>query len=565
MVPGIDRGNPVNINHGETSLETIAVALFLLLAVAVSGALARMFPLLLPLPLVQIAFGAAIASVASLGVELQPDIFFLLFLPPLLFLDGWRIPKQGLFRDKATILELAFGLVVFTVVGIGYFVSWMIPAMPLAVAFALAAIVSPTDPVAVSAIAAHVPIPRRLMHILEGESLLNDASGLVCMRFAVTAALTGVFSPLDALGTFLWIAIGGVAIGAGVTWIATVSKNWVSQHFGEDTGSQILISLLIPFGAYLLAEHLQCSGILAAVAAGITMSYVEQSGRALAVTRVRRSAVWDLVQFSANGIIFVLLGEQLPQLFTGAARVVSETGHHESIWLLVYVVAITLALAVLRFLWVWTSLRFTLFRAALKGQHPYMPGWRLIAAASLAGVRGTITLAGVLTLPLTMNDGSPFPARDLAVFLAAGIIIVSLVAASLGLPYLLRNLELPPEPSGQEQEDLARVAAAEVAIQAVEQAQHEMGEGRSDADLYSDAGVRIMELYRQRIDSRSKTGKEAALARKIDEIERKLRLVGLRAERSEFYRMARARQLSDETARKLVREVDLLESRFGMK
>jgi CPA1 family monovalent cation:H+ antiporter len=565
MVPGIDRGNPVNINHGETSLETIAVALFLLLAVAVSGALARMFPLLLPLPLVQIAFGAAIASVASLGVELQPDIFFLLFLPPLLFLDGWRIPKQGLFRDKATILELAFGLVVFTVVGIGYFVSWMIPAMPLAVAFALAAIVSPTDPVAVSAIAAHVPIPRRLMHILEGESLLNDASGLVCMRFAVTAALTGVFSPLDALGTFLWIAIGGVAIGAGVTWIATVSKNWVSQHFGEDTGSQILISLLIPFGAYLLAEHLQCSGILAAVAAGITMSYVEQSGRALAVTRVRRSAVWDLVQFSANGIIFVLLGEQLPQLFTGAARVVSETRHHESIWLLVYVVAITLALAVLRFLWVWTSLRFTLFRAALKGQHPYMPGWRLIAAASLAGVRGTITLAGVLTLPLTMNDGSPFPARDLAVFLAAGIIIVSLVAASLGLPYLLRNLELPPEPSGQEQEDLARVAAAEVAIQAVEQAQHEMGEGRSDADLYSDAGVRIMELYRQRIDSRSKTGKEAALARKIDEIERKLRLVGLRAERSEFYRMARARQLSDETARKLVREVDLLESRFGMK
>ena len=142
---------------------------------------------------------------------------------------------------------------------------------------------------------------------------------------------------------------------------------------------------------------------------------------------------------------------------------------------------------------------------------------------------------------------------------------MSLVAASLGLPYLLRNLELPPEPSGQEQEDLARVAAAEVAIQAVEQAQHEMGEGRSDADLYSDAGVRIMELYRQRIDSRSKTGKEAALARKIDEIERKLRLVGLRAERSEFYRMARARQLSDETARKLVREVDLLESRFGMK
>ncbi len=544
-------------------METIAVALFLLLAVVVSGVLARMSPVALPPPLVQIALGAGIASIASLSVELQPDIFFLLFLPPLLFLDGWRIPKEGLFRDKGTILELALGLVLFTVVGVGYFVNWMIPAMPLGIAFALAAIVSPTDPIAVSAIATRVPIPKRLMHILEGESLLNDASGLVCMRFAVAAALTGTFSPLDAVGTFLWLAIGGIAIGVGVTWIASVAKNWVARHFGEETGSQILISLLIPFGAYLLAEHLHCSGILAAVAAGITMSYVEQSGHALPITRVRRSAVWDLVQFASSGIIFVLLGEQLPRLFTGAARVVHEAGHHEPIWLVVYVVAINLALAGLRFVWVWTSLRFTLFRAALKGQNPYVPSWRLIAATSLAGVRGTITLAGVLTLPLAMADGSAFPARDLAIFLAGGVIIVSLIAASIGLPFLLSGLELPPEPSQQEEEDRARIAAAEAAIHAIEEAQHRMGEGRSDADLYSDAGVRIMALYRQRIDGRSKTGKEASLARKIDDIERRLRLTGLRAERTEIYRIARARELSDETARRLVRELDLLEARFA--
>jgi len=260
-------------------VETIAVALFLLLAVVVSGALARMSPVALPLPLVQIALGAFIAAVANLGVKLQPDPFFLLFLPPLLFLDGWRIPKEGLFRDKGTIGALALGLVVFTVVGVGYFINWMIPAMPLAVAFALAAIVSPTDSTAVSAIAIRVPIPKRLMHILDGESLLNDASGLVCMRFAIAAALTGTFSLLDAVGTLFWLAIGGTAIGVGVTWIASAAKNWVSRHFGEETGSQILISLLIPFGAYLLAEHLHCSGILAAVAAGITMSYVEQSGK----------------------------------------------------------------------------------------------------------------------------------------------------------------------------------------------------------------------------------------------------------------------------------------------
>jgi monovalent cation/hydrogen antiporter len=179
-----------------------------------------------------------------------------------------------------------------------------------------------------------------------------------------------------------------------------------------------LISLLIPFGAYLLAEHLHCSGILAAVAAGVTMGYVEQTGQALAVTRVRRSAV-------------------------------------------------------------------------------------------------------------------------------------------------LQGLKLPPEPSQQEEEDRARVAAAEAAIQAIEQAQHDMGEGRGDTDLYADAGARIMELYRQRIDGRSKTGEERALARRMDEIERKLRLAGLRAERTELYRIARSRKLSDETARKLVREIDLLEARFA--
>lgn len=543
-------------------MENITVALVLLVAVVLSGMLARLSPVAIPVPLVQIALGAFVATFGNVGVVLEPHIFFLLFLPPLLFLDGWRIPKEGLLHDKGTILELALGLVVFTVLGVGLFINWMIPAMPLAVAFALAAIVSPTDPIAVSAIAARVPIPKRLMHILEGESLLNDASGLVCMQFAVAAALTGVFSLSAALGTFVWLAIGGVAIGVGVTWAVAKIKEVVSRRLGEETGSQILISLLIPFGAYLLAEHLHCSGILAAVAAGITMSYAEQSGQALPVTRVRRTAVWDTVQFTLNGIIFVLLGEQLPSIVAGAAKVVRDTGHHEPAWLIVYVLAINAALALLRLLWVWISLRFTMFRAARTGRAFTKPGWRLIAATSLAGVRGAITLAGVLTLPLVMTDGSAFPARDLAIFLAAGVIIVSLVAASIGLPVLLKGLELPPEPSHQRIEDDARIAAAEEAIKAIERSQHGMGEGRSDADLYTEIGARLMELYRQRIDGRKKTGDEAAVVRRADEIERVLRLAAIRAERGEFYRLARAHKLSDDMARKLVRELDLQEARY---
>lgn len=543
-------------------MESIGLILILLVAVVISGMLARLSPVAIPVPLIQIALGAMIAAATGSGIELEPHIFFLLFLPPLLFLDGWRIPKEGLFHDKGTILELALGLVIFTVIGLGFFINWMIPSMPLAVAFALAAIVSPTDPIAVSAIASRVPIPKRLMHVLEGESLLNDASGLVCMRFAVAAAMTGTFSPVSALGSFLWLAIGGIVIGSGVTWIVTKAKDYVSRKLGEDTGSQILISLLIPFGAYLLAEELHCSGILAAVAAGITMSYAEQRGQALAATRVRRGAVWDMIQFALNGVIFVLLGEQLPRIVSGAAQVVMEAGHHHPIWLLVYIIAINAALAILRLAWVWVSLRFTFYRAARRGQTIIKPNWRLIVATSLAGVRGAITLAGILTLPLVMNDGTPFPARDLAILLAAGVIIASLVAASLGLPFLLSNLELPPEPSHQREEDDARITAAEAAIKAIERLQHEMGEGRNDADLYADVGARLMEIYRQRINGRTMTGDEAEQIQRLENIERRLRLAAIRAERDEFYRLGRSRKLSDDLVRKLVREIDLQEARY---
>ncbi len=177
-------------------METVTVVLVLLVAVVVSSSAARITPI--PLPIVQIGLGAALALLPLPTVSLDPETFFLVFLPPLLFLDAWRIPKRALVRDGGVVLALSIGLVLFTVAGMGLFIHALIPAMPLAVAVALAAVLSPTDPVAVSAVAARVAIPRRLMHILEGEALLNDASGLVCLRFAVAAALTGSFSPLSA-------------------------------------------------------------------------------------------------------------------------------------------------------------------------------------------------------------------------------------------------------------------------------------------------------------------------------------------------------------------------------
>ena len=543
-------------------METIGIVLSMLATVVLSGIVVRALPLGVPTPLVQIGLGALVAAFSDFEVRLDPEVFFLLFLPPLLFLDGWRIPKEGLLRDKGMILELSLGLVFFTVVGMGYFIHWMIPAMPLPVAFALAAIVTPTDPIAVSAITSRVPMPKRVMHVLEGESLLNDASGLVCFRFAVAAALTGVFSLPGAAVTFVQLAVVGIAAGVALTFVVMFVKGWISRRLGEESGSHVLISLLVPFGAYEVAEHLGGSGILAAVAAGITMSYIELAGGTAASTRVQRTAVWDTVQFALNGIMFVLLGEQLPGIFAGAMEAVRESNHENPWWLAVYVVAINFGLAALRFLWVWISGRLTLWLARRRGEtvDTKMP-LRLVAVMSVAGVRGAITLAGVLTLPLVLADGTEFPARDLTIFLAAGVIIMSLVASSVLLPPLLRGLQEPAEPAEDSEIERARQAAAEAAIPAIEAALHEMAKGHTDADVYAEAGARVMELYRRRLEGYTAC-ENAARVRLADHIEARLRVAALCAEREAIYALARAHRISDQTARKLVRDVDLQEERI---
>ncbi|KQR12923.1 Na+/H+ antiporter [Xanthomonas nasturtii] len=542
-------------------MHSIDVVLAMLLAVAASGYLIRILPFSLPLPLVQIALGAVVSGVFDAGHELEPELFFLLFLPPLLFLDGWRIPKQGLFRDKAAILELALGLVVFTVVGAGLLIHWLIPAMPLAVAFALAAIISPTDPVAVSSIASKVPIPKRLMHILEGESLLNDASGLVCFQFAVAAVLTGTFSVATASLTFLWVALAGLALGVATTFGLSRIQAWIWRHFGEEPGSAILVNLLTPFAAYLLAEAFHASGILAAVAAGITMSYVEMAGNAPGNMRLQRSAVWDTVQFTFNGIIFVLLGEQLPGILDGAVRSVQEAGHLNPWWLAVYVATISTSLMALRFVWVFLSLRWNIFKAQRRGEQHVSPPWRIVVAVSLAGVRGAITLAGVLTLPLMLEDGSPFPARQLAIFLAASVILVSLLVASVALPPLLRGLELPEEEDEQQKEDLAVKAASQAALEAVEKLRQRLVEDSAHAERYNAAANQVSQRYQRKLGAVDMAETDPEEAGAYEQALRQFRHAALVAERNELFKLARRREISDDLSRRLVRNLDLIESR----
>ena len=532
----------------------------MLLAVVASGYLVRLLPFALPPALMQIALGAVIAEFSDHAVPLEPDLFFLLFLPPLLFLDGWRIPNDVLYRDRRLILSLAFGLVVFTVLGAGFLIHSVIPAIPLPVAFALAAIVSPTDPVAVGSILSRAAIPRRLLHILQGESLLNDASGLVCFRFAVGATLTGVFSPASAALTFLWMASVGVVIG--VTFVAAIAllQRWMSRRFGEALGSPILLSLLMPFGAYLTAEEAHASGILAAVSAGIAMSHVELSGRALAITRMQRAAVWNAVHFTLNGSMFVLLGEQIPAILAGAVTTVRESGRARAGWLGVYAVVLMLGLWALRFVWVWVSLRLTLAWSRKHGVAVKRPPLRIVAATTVAGVRGAVTLAGVMTLPLSAA-GAPFPARDLTIFLAASVILLSLAGASLLLPWLLKGVELPHEREDHRKEDKAKREAARAAITAVEAARSSIQDTIADADITAHAAARVIELYQHRIDDVAHWGDPQQL-RRADDAERAFRIAALQAERDYIFGLARGGTISDASARRLVREIDLSEARY---
>ena len=368
-------------------------------------------------------------------MALDPDVFFLLLLPPLLFLDGWLHP-QGRPRRDADRRHAGIGAG-------GLHGAWHRAADPLVDPRAAAGGVHAggrdlADPIAVSAIAGQTPLPLRMPH-LEGEALFNDASGLVCMRFAVAAALTGSFGLSQALLDFLWVASGGLGVGFAVTWLVTRARSSSpSVLVGDDGGAQILASVLIPFGVYLLAEALHCSGILAAVAAGITMGHSPHA-HWQAVTRIRRTAVYTL-QLLANGSVFVLLGEQIPSILAGAGETVLPTGHHNPWWS------------------GWASSSPWLLRVGLGIDEGRLPGHAVPRAdvprpavacggCHVGGGRAGRRHAGRRAhLAFGAEQWHTLSGRDLAIFLAAGVILMSLLVATVLLPRALRGVVLRRRP-----------------------------------------------------------------------------------------------------------------------
>ncbi|QVM95651.1 Na+/H+ antiporter [Pseudomonas sp. SORT22] len=545
-------------------MQSAYTVLILLMLVSVSKLVGRVIPL--PLPLVQIGAGALLAwPTLGLHVALDPELFLFLFLPPLLFSDGWRMPKRDLWKLRGPILTLAVGLVLFTVVGAGYFIHWILPSIPLPVAFALAAVLSPTDAVAVSAISQD-RLPTPLMHMLQGEALMNDASGLVTFKFALAAAITGVFSLAEASLTFVLVAVGGLAIGVALSWLVGRLRAWMIARGWDDPATHVVFMLLLPFAAYVLAERLGASGILSAVAAGMMQSWLDLLPRQTS-TRLLNRSVWSLLEFAFNGLIFLLLGLQLPDIIKAV------TSHEASLWPTLLwrcldVVAIFAVLLALRFIWVQSIWRLIGVIRRWRGKEDLvlMPNARSCWLLTVGGVRGAVTLAGVMSVPLLISAGKDFPERDLLIFIAAGVILLSLVSACIALPLLLRGVTKSPDDALRQEAQEAWRRTAEAAIHALEAEDlNEAGTplDASQAALAAELKARLMAEYRHQLDTFNDSAEAQALAEQMDQLERRLRLRALRAQRLELYNLHRQHQIGDDVVRQVLGELDMSEANLG--
>ena len=551
-------------------MHAVETVLLVLLLGALTGIVAR-YVRAIPLPLIQIALGALIAwPQAGLHIAFDPELFLLLFIPPLLFADGWRIPKREFFALAKPILLLALGLVLFTVLGLGYLVHWMIPEIPLTVAFALAAVISPTDAVAVSAITRNLGMPEKTMHVLEGESLLNDASGLVALKFAIAATLTGMFSWGEVAKEFTWMAVGGLGVGALIGWGFSHARGTITRRLGDVAATQmVLLLVLLPFAAYIVGEKIGVSGILAAVAAGIATNFADLERSSYISERLQTEGTWSMVEAAFNGAIFLLLGLQLPSIIGVPLH---QAGHDW--WILVgYVAAISFALLLMRWIWLVLGVHGSLLRAHRQGKMSERPSPLLNLATTLAGIRGAVTLAGALSVPMLLNNGQPFPGRDMLVFLATGTILFTLVIGAVGLPIVLRHLPPHEESPTVREERLAREQACMAAMAKLTLSEEEMQ--RRDPEwvaMRQEVNGHLTQEYRNRIqllDDGSGAAQSIELLREAPEVvrQRKLRYVMeietriecIHAERDFYYAERQAHRINDESLRSLVSELDMQE------
>lgn len=524
-------------------MELFFIVLVLLGLIGLSIILNRFIPFV-PVPLIQIALGVIVAYLPSgIHLPLNPELFFVLFIAPLLFNDGKRMPREQLWNLRLPIILLALGLVFVTVFIMGYVIHWMIPSIPLPAAFALAAILSPTDAVAVGALAGRSSLPRSLMHLLEGEALMNDASSLVAFKFAIAATVTGYFSLPQAASSFGVIAIGGLLSGVVLSFVMIRLRLLIRRLGMEDVTMHMLIQILTPFILYLFAEEIGVSGILAVVSGGILHAIErDHSESVMAKLQVVSTSTWSVILFILNGIVFLILGLQIPDVTTVIFRDTAISNEQ----VIAYIIAISLSLLLLRFAWNYLFLKEKWISEEKTLSSNHMNSVILI---SLSGVRGAVTLAGAFSIPYVLQDGSPFPERALLIFLASGVILFTLIAASILLPVLAAKSVRSSEPDQAASEHVAR---RKVIVSVIKVLKEEMNYENKTATLS------VISRYEKLIQIPLKNDNSTELKPRGPETG--LRMIGLRAEQAETEHLLETGQISQDTAYRLQKHINAVEA-----
>jgi monovalent cation/hydrogen antiporter len=543
-------------------LQQIEIILGLLLAVAALATLATR--LKIPYPILLVIGGSALGFVPGLPpVVLDPELVFLLFLPPLLYVSAIFTSWRDFRANIRAISLLAVGLVLMTTFVVGAVVH-TVTGIPWAAAFVLGAIVSPTDAIAATAVAQRLGVPRRIVTILEGESLVNDATGIVAYRVAVAAVVTGAFSIWEAGLQFVVGAAGGIAAGFAVGWIVV----WARRHLSEDPSVQNTVSLLTPFVAYLAAEELphslwemlhvlygfpgelHFSGVLAVVTTGLYLGrkgpYIISSG-----TRLQGYATWELITFLLNGLIFILIGLQLRSVVEGLAEYTAGQ-------LVSYALLISLAVILVRMIWVFPATYVPRWASRRIRERDPSPPWRSVSVVAWTGMRGVISLAAALALPLQTAAGAPFPDRDLIIFLTFCVILATLVIQGLSLPVLIRTLGLEDDHIGEKEETHGRIQIAEAALQRLD-------ELADEGWVREDTTERIRGLYayrRNRFASRFDGDLEGVEERSA--AYQRLMVELLAAQRLRLITMRDEGSIGDEIMHRIERDLDLEESRLEL-
>lgn len=384
-------------------------------------------------PVLLVIAGLVISEIPGVpAVTLDPDWVFLIFLPPLLYEAAWYTSWRDFWRLKAPITIQAFGLVFFTSIVVAYFVHAFVPDFPLAVGFLLGGIISPPDAVTATSVLDGLDAPKDAVTILEGESLINDASSLIVYQFALAAIITGSFSLREAFVDLLWVAGAGIAIGVAVAYTVL----WVRRRLPTTPSIETSLTLISPHLLYLTAESVHASGVLSVVAGGLYLAHRSHEFLS-ARSHVQSGSVWSTLSFLLNGFVFLLIGLQLPlvieRLDGGALGRAT-----------LYAVAISLLAMAVRIVWVFPT--NSLIRLLSKGRPGReQPGWKLEMVVAWAGMRGVVSLAAAMAIPLMMPDGAPFPDRDLILYFTFCVILSTLVFQGMTLPALIRKLNFAAE------------------------------------------------------------------------------------------------------------------------